>query len=744
MESLAENDGISLDSADDVWEQLTGWLEGFAEAWSEDGEPPPLADFAPTGPSELRRLALVELIKLDLEYRPEAGHSRRTIEDYCREFPELEVGGVPADLLYEEFHIRRSSGEAVDPAEYEERFPDQKQALRQLLQIDAPTATTALLATAPAVDLQAGEQIDDFDLLAKLGKGAFATVFLARQRSLQRLVALKVSCNKGSEPQTLAQLDHPNIVRVYDQRVLPDSDLRLLYMKCVPGGTLEQAIDWSQQYPREIRSGKTLLEAVNRALDLRGDTPSAESAARQRLESADWPETVCRLGFQLAQALQYAHSRGVLHRDLKPANILLTAEGVPQLVDFNISFCSKLEGATPAAYFGGSLAYMSPEQLEACDPIHPRTPESLAGGSDIYSLGVVLWEVLTGARPFVDEQLSGGWSQTLAAMVQRRKNGPDASALQAQSGFLRELAPVLIKCLQADPERRYTTARELAADLRLCLHPEARQLLQPAKGSWVMRLRRLAMPVLLAAVLGPNLPTAIFNYIYNRNHIMQRFPDSYELFWNTQTIINSIAFPIGIAFVLALVWPVARAVRRGNEDEGGGKLSLSQLRHRSLRLGHYIAIFAIAEWSLAGMAYPVAMHLGGVQLTLADNVHFFSSLLLCGMVAAAYPFFFTTAFTVRCLYPAFVEPFHMRTEDVADLDGLQRWGWVYLVLGLLVPMLAVVLMVTLGGEQHRAMLAVISGSSVAGFVLLVGLTRYLQLTLNKLREVTRIADRRDA
>lgn len=741
MGMLAGKGGISLDAADDIWDHLAEWLEGFAEAWSRDGKAPDLAEFAPAGPMELRRLTLVELIKLDLEYHIEAGRSVRLIEDYCREFPELTDGGVPADLLYEEFHIRRSSGEKVDPSEYEVRFPEQKEALCQLLQLDTPTATTALLATAPPADLQPGDQLDDFDLLAKLGKGAFASVFLARQRSLQRLVAVKISSNRGSEPQTLAQLDHPNIVRVYDQRVLPDRDIRLLYMKCVPGGTLEQAIAWSQQYPRELRTGRTLLEAVDRALDLRGETPPAESTARGRLESAGWVETVCRVGFQLAQALDYAHARGVLHRDLKPANILLTSEGVPQLVDFNISFCSKLEGATPAAYFGGSLAYMSPEQLEACDPMDPRTPESLTGASDVYSLGVVLWEMLTGARPFTDEKLDGGWSQTLSAMIQRRREGPDESALDRRDGFQHEMASVLVKCLQSDPGQRYHTAGELTSDLRLCLHSEARQLLQPVEGGWVSRSRRYALLILLATALGPNVPTAIFNFIYNRNHIMQRFPDSYALFWQVQTIINAIAFPIGITIVLALVWPVARGVWRGREE---GELPLSRLRGRALRVGHYIAVLAIIEWSLAGMAYPLAMHLGGIQLTLTDNIHFFSSLLLCGLVAASYPFFFATAFSVRVLYPAFFEPFRMHAEDVVDLDKLQRWSWLYLVLGLLVPMLAVVLMVTLGGEQHRVMLAVISGSSIAGFVLLVGLTRYLEVMLDRLREVTGVADKRES
>ena len=116
---------------------------------------------------------------------------------------------------------------------------------------------------------------------------------------------------------------------------------------------------------------------------------------------------MCWIGARLAAALDYAHNRGVLHRDIKPANVLLAADGSPKLVDFNVSFSSKLEGATPAAYFGGSLAYMSPEQIEAYNPDHDRKPDELDGRSDIFSLGVVLWELLTGARPFGDDRLEG-------------------------------------------------------------------------------------------------------------------------------------------------------------------------------------------------------------------------------------------------------------------------------------------------------------------------------------------------
>src|SRR5271155_5065425 len=99
-----------------------------------------------------------------------------------------------------------------------------------------------------------GDQIDDFDLLAELGSGAFAKVFLARQRSMQRLVALKGSCDQSTEPQTLAQLDHDYIVRVYDQRLLPERRLRLLYMQYVSGGTLQAVIYRVRQTPPEKRS----------------------------------------------------------------------------------------------------------------------------------------------------------------------------------------------------------------------------------------------------------------------------------------------------------------------------------------------------------------------------------------------------------------------------------------------------------------------------------------------------------
>src|SRR5947207_14330184 len=133
--------------------------------------------------------------------------------------------------------------------------------------LDAPVVRLSLMSRASRVpELETGQKIDDFELLVKLGKGAFASVFLARQTSMQLLVALKASADKGTEPQTLAQLDHPFIVRVYDQRRVPELRLRLLYMQYVAGGTLQDVIERARQVPFSDRSGQLLLEAVDAAV----------------------------------------------------------------------------------------------------------------------------------------------------------------------------------------------------------------------------------------------------------------------------------------------------------------------------------------------------------------------------------------------------------------------------------------------------------------------------------------------
>ena len=197
----------------------------------------------------------------------------------------MAAGGIlPCDLIYEEYLIRRHLPDAPEPADYFRRFPRETNALKRMFDLKqtcSATMTLAVGARRPPLDV--GQQIDDFDVLVRLGEGAFASVFLARQRSMQRLVALKVSRDHGSESQTLAQLDHPGIVRVYDQRILPTQRLRLMYMQHVLGGTLQGVLQARAPCPAGLRSGKTLLDTIDEALVHNGQAIPQDSSTRRRL-----------------------------------------------------------------------------------------------------------------------------------------------------------------------------------------------------------------------------------------------------------------------------------------------------------------------------------------------------------------------------------------------------------------------------------------------------------------------------
>jgi len=734
-----------LDDSEHTLSVLAEHLERFVGRWEESTEPPDLAEFLPAS-GEIRRLTLVELIKIDLEYRwVEHNHPKR-IFDYFREFPELTADRVPSDLVYEEFHIRRQAGLAVDPQEYLDAFPAQADEIARLLGLDQPYVPSSLFANDKHQrldEIEVGQTIDEFDLLAQLGKGAFAKVFLARQKSMQRLVALKISVDNSSEPQTLAQLDHDFIVRVFDQRLVPDLQLRLLYMQYVAGGTLQSVLHRLNRVPADQRSGRLLLETVDQALEARGEMRPVESPVRERLAAASWPEAVCWLGSRLARALDYAHRQGVLHRDIKPANVLLSAEGVPKLADFNISFSSKLEGATPAAYFGGSLAYMSPEQLEACNPAHERTAESLDGRSDLYSLGVVLWELLAGGRPFLDEGVEGGWTRTLEMMAKRRRDGFDRQrAAPLPADCPPGLQGILERCLHPDPAARWQSGEELARRLELCTKPGVQQLLHPDPDSWRVRLRKFAVPIVVLATIVPNALAGRWNLLHNEREVIEHLSDVRPAFDRIVLVVNSIAYPVGLALAAVLAWIIQRGIRRLRR----GKIAPAQLRFLEslcLRLGHYAGLIGVIEWTIAGIAYPISIQLVAGHFPLHAWVHFFASLFLCGLVAAAYPFFAITLFSLRVLYPALLEADPSRVGDEASLNRLGVLMPRYLVTAALLPLMAIALLIVAPqvwpelGIQGQLSMSVLSVGGGIGYALIFWLYRQLQADLQTFQEVAR-------
>jgi Protein tyrosine and serine/threonine kinase len=210
-----------------------------------------------------------------------------------------------------------------------------------------------------AAQLRLGERIADFELLRLLGEGSFGQVFLARQLSLGRDVALKITRNRGNEAQTLASLEHDHIVQVFTEVIDAGRGLRLLCMQYVPGTTLAQVMHRLRQRQRREWSGAALLQAIDELTPHPAPFHPAALRDREFLAAADLCQAVCWLGGRLAEALDHAHSRHVLHRDIKPANILLNHYGRPFLADFNLSFSADPIGGAGAAVFGGTLAYMA-------------------------------------------------------------------------------------------------------------------------------------------------------------------------------------------------------------------------------------------------------------------------------------------------------------------------------------------------------------------------------------------------
>jgi len=733
---------VGAEHATATWNALTAQVQAFIQAWEAGPAPPDVAEFAAAAPATVRRLVLLELIKVDLDYRWSRGREPRRVEDYLAAFPELGRGGLPCDLLYEEYHVRKRAGDPVDPRDFLARFPGQAAELGRLLGLEGPHLSTSLVAKQQLRAVEAAGTIDDFDLFGLLGKGAFARVFLARQRSMQRMVALKVSADSGAEPQTLAQMDHPHIVRVYDQRVVPDRNLRLLYMQYVPGGTLLAVLDLVRRTPEADRSGRTLLRAVDQAVEQRGDAPPVGSALRERLAAWSWPEAVCWLGARLAEALDYAHRQGILHRDVKPANVLLTAEGAPKLADFNVSFGCKLDGANPAAFFGGSLAYMSPEQLEAFNPAHPREAGDLDGRADLYSLCILLWELLAGRRPFRDDTQPGDWGKMLARMTEQRRTGVlPAETAALPSGRPRGFEQVLLAGLDPDPARRPETGAVLARELELCLQPRARDLLYPPAGGWRSLVRRFAGPALVLALVLPNALGAVFNIAYNRSEIIAQVHGAEPAFWNVQAAINGIAFPLGIALLTVLALPVARAVRGVDAGKPPGAGGLAPARRRCLILGEAAAAISVVEWLLAGLVFPVALCTFLGPQPFWFFLRFVVSLALCGLIAAVYPFFGLTFLAVRVLLPPLIRRHTLDAEEAAGLERLKRRTGLYLLLAAAAPMLTVAAWAATGSE-NRAALGLLSAVGLIGFGAAFALSRAIQGDLEALAHTAAAASDR--
>lgn len=716
---MSVDPAVDSGAVDETRSLLTAVAARFTAAWEQAAAPPDLVRFLPEATPELRRLCLIELIKVDLEYRWIRYDFPKRLAEYRLEFDELRSGPLPLDLAYEEFHALRRSGRGIDQSGY----PTEAGPTAVWGERDYRSTLIARPAAREALDgIEVGDRVDDFDLLVELGAGAFARVFLARQRSMQRLVAVKISQNHGTESETLAQLDHENIVRVFDQRLMADRELKLMYMQYLPGGTLSKVLSLVRERPPEQRDGGLLLDAVDAAMRDKGGLVPSESATRTAMRARTWPETVAWLGSRLARALDYAAANGVLHRDIKPANVLLTADGIPKLADFNISFSLHVAGTSPLAYFGGSLAYMSPEQLAACHPGLPDTAEQLDGRSDIYALGVVLWELLTGRRPFDDESRAGDSESSLERMLRLRRH-------QVDPRHLAELPPdtpptlrrVLLKCLAPQREDRWATGAALAQQLDLCLDHRARDLVDPPSGSLRARVGPWSLILLVTAAtfIGDYLGILYANLHNGPLFTLWFTPEVHARLQVVGLWLGLISTPAAVALTnylcrkAFLVW---RGLRKGRAYEPE---ALAVARRDTLINGDRVALLAFLWWVVSAIVSTIAL----IVLTdlPADRiVNLTATLLVAGAIATAYPFFLVTFAVVRCFYPRLLS--HGETaDDGRALRALGRRCTLYLAVAAAIPLIGVVVsLMFLNSQEVSLVLAPIRWLCLLGVLGFIG------------------------
>lgn len=484
------------------------------------------------------------VVRLEKAYGQASATSQVDIADYCPASTHPRYDKIVRELIRVDMELAATKGVVPSIEYYRQRFSsliDQESICMELefeqnrlkqQADDSRVSTTNHTASFPEV----GQTLCGFELRSELGRGSFGRVYIATETGLSnRRVVLKVSSQFPGEADLLAKLQHKNIVPIYSlHRHDPWHVVCMPLLGTATLGGLLQSIKQAGQVPA---SGVALIDTIRNCSSgtwpvtpIRSEGPeenSAEKTAvsnsqpasidsqainrlREKFTSYSYAHGIVWIISQLADGLSHAHERNILHRDIKPANILLSDDGLPMLLDFNLAVES-IGGQQQFGVFGGTPRYMAPEQLSEVITSRVQCDQR----SDIYSLGIIMFELLAMRSPFPDR--SGVDRDVLQRMSSDRQVAP--LLLQEQSrGITSGIQAIVSKCLEYLPENRYSSAQHLLEDLSCELN---HQPLKHATGEsladrvrkWNRRHPRLSATTLVASAASVLLAFVLTGFV---------------------------------------------------------------------------------------------------------------------------------------------------------------------------------------------------------------------------------------
>lgn len=457
-----------------------------------------------------------------------------------------------AASIYLELRKTNSSETSVDLSKHLDERSNRFETVQQFCDTcnTSPRIADQIAAATLAMP-NVGQRFLDFQLEGKLGRGTFGHVFLARQGDLaNRPVALKITADIGGEARNLAQLQHTNIIPIYS--VHRHKNLRAVCMPFLGRATLSDLVHqvrdlaappstWadlvstmhvdrstslkkSQQSAETVRSvtEEPLVAEASAAVEPAGEaqghiTHLQRAFDVRSLKQMDYVTAILWIMKKIVEALTHAHQRGIIHRDLKPANILFSDDGEPLLLDFNLAADLKKEELLNQ--MGGTLPYMAPEHLQQLLDDKLTIDQSC----DIYSVGVIFYELLTGQLPFPAR--IGSFRRILPQMIEDRLKTRPTLPSAVNHLVSPAVNTIILKCLSPLPADRYQSSRELADDIDRqinnlpLLHtrePSPRERIK----KWVKRHPRMTSNSFLTVVF-MGLLTTLGLYYARREHLYQ-------------------------------------------------------------------------------------------------------------------------------------------------------------------------------------------------------------------------------